>query len=292
MIENPKLDKKLKKQLNKFFDRFKIPVTPQNISLFFRVEKGKHISDKEAEDIYEKYSEYLREKEKEKIHTSKVFERKQPTFTTAEVYRGKECALLKEANVYVSPSIITEAILISEQMGNIEWLGYLVGEKKDNNFFCKALKIPRQKVSYTSASVISGHERLEYPEGKVIGTIHSHHTMHIGASSVDEYTPHPVLIIIRKKREGDKFIFGDYSFLCYVSLPLPCKDFAYIMFETDFILGTPEEEEKISKKIKDAIEKESLGYYGKLPTYYQKKEEKEKEKENKEWGFGYPYEIW
>ena len=89
----------------------------------------------------------------------------------------------EEITVWMKPLVKEQIEALMKEYSNIEWLAYLIGEWKDvTTPLVKELFIPEQKVSSASVNNIRCPEHNDL---KVIGVIHSHHTMGHSFSQVD-----------------------------------------------------------------------------------------------------------
>ncbi len=81
------------------------------------------------------------------------------------------------------PWIIGQKIVaMSKEMGNTEWLGYLIGvEESPNNFKVTNIVVPEQEVSGSSVDVIK-----PVAGDNILGTVHSHHNMGTFFSNTDK----------------------------------------------------------------------------------------------------------
>ena len=96
--------------------------------------------------------------------------------------------------VYISPTVKRKIDLLMVKYARMEWLAYLIGK----DLIVEDMIVPKQSVTSTSVSDI------EFPSGinsKIIGVIHSHHTMGSTFSGTDhEYINgnHDISIVVSR----------------------------------------------------------------------------------------------
>jgi hypothetical protein len=251
--------------------------------MFFNPKKKK--KKEELEEEKEELKEELEEKEEDDEEFP----------TRAEIYRTTTCPKTKKIKVVLTTKIIPPAINLMKKFPHTEWIMLLLGEYDDKKFTYRITDyyIPEQTVTGTSATITQN--KYPFDPDLIVGSLHSHHGMHIGASSVDERMSYPVLLIIRERStrtsEEKTFPIGEYEIVPYVSMSLYycLKEYAFIMFQPELEL---ESTEVISKEELDRIKQERIIYTPQTPyspyyQYWKKQQEKEKEEKKKE-----DYKFW
>jgi len=98
-----------------------------------------------------------------------------------------------EASISLASDVYSKITIALDEMGQSEWLGYLLGEVKGNRATVDGIIIPPQEVTTGSVRV------LETPENpRIIGTVHSHGGSGGAFSSTDErhiMAHHPVTML-------------------------------------------------------------------------------------------------
>jgi hypothetical protein len=128
----------------------------------------------------------------------------------------EKCSKVPDSiDVFMKPLVKVKIQALMEKYEHIEWLAYLIGEKKSEKdieyYVVNDLHIPSQKVSPGRVWDIYCSE---YNELDIIGVMHSHHGMGTGFSGIDhEFINgnHNVSLVISKKQ-----IAGQVRF------PTPC----------------------------------------------------------------------
>jgi proteasome lid subunit RPN8/RPN11 len=92
------------------------------------------------------------------------------------------CGMVPSAKVQIHPLAHQKIQALMGEFKNQEWLGYLTGKVKDGTFLVRDVVIPKQEASVASVQVLA---QARTPE-KLIGVIHSHHTMGSFFSGTDE----------------------------------------------------------------------------------------------------------
>lgn len=98
----------------------------------------------------------------------------------------KDCGYAKEEcqEPIVSIDFLTQTKIreMSKAMGNIEWLGYLVGtfDREASIYSVTDIRVPKQDVTATTVEVTES-----LPLNDIIGSVHSHHNMGAFHSSTD-----------------------------------------------------------------------------------------------------------
>jgi len=92
-----------------------------------------------------------------------------------------QCSLCKPPTIYLEPVPRNKIELLMDAYPHQEWLAYMVGKHKKENFFVEDIVVPPH------ASVSSGSaEALPFHQPKnCLGVIHSHHTMGAFHSGTD-----------------------------------------------------------------------------------------------------------
>jgi len=109
---------------------------------------------------------------------------------------AKECDFAPQvapSKVVMPFPVRAKIIAMNTVMGGDEWLAYLIGEKRDDAYYIEDIVVPQQEVASASVDVTDDTT----PE-RVIGTIHSHHSMGAFHSGTDhEYVVanHEVCIV-------------------------------------------------------------------------------------------------
>jgi len=88
----------------------------------------------------------------------------------------------EKVHVLISRSTKHKIQAMMDVMGKDEWLGLLIGQKQDENWYISNLYIPKQEVS----SVTATKKAEEDEPDDVLGIIHSHHDMGTFWSGTDE----------------------------------------------------------------------------------------------------------
>ncbi len=104
----------------------------------------------------------------------------QPSLIKKESQWNTEIEWVEKMKLSLSFEVFKKIADLSENMGALEWGGYLIGEKNQ----ATDIVIPKQEVTGTTMEI------LEYPEKEIakrtiIGSIHSHHTMGAFFSGTD-----------------------------------------------------------------------------------------------------------
>lgn len=134
-----------------------------------------------------------------------------------------KCSLakdIKEPDVTMDFLIYQKAMALTNEMGSIEWLGYLKGFQTEGGYHIDGMVIPKQTVDSVSVEVDEG-----LTDDDIIGTIHSHHGMGTFFSSTDhDYigSNNPVMLVIA----------SNGSAKCAVRHTLACGNF--ILVDADF----------------------------------------------------------
>lgn len=162
--------------------------------------------------------------------------------TKAEIFFGTSCPKTELLKIYITPKVIPPVLSLMKKFPRTEWIMLLLGEYDDKKFIYRITDyyIPEQKVTRISAEITQNS--YPFDPDKIVGSIHSHHEMHIGASSTDVRMSYPLLLIIRERTtEKAALVIENYEIIAYVRIPLyECmKKFAYLMFQTEnlFIEG-------------------------------------------------------
>ena len=113
-----------------------------------------------------------------------------------------QCSLVKTPTIYIEPIPRSKIGLLMEAYPGQEWLAYLMGEKKVDDFFVEDISVPpHAEASGGSAEAVPFHQ----PEG-CLGVIHSHHSMGAFHSGTDnDYVDRnfPVSVTVAKDNQGN-----------------------------------------------------------------------------------------
>lgn len=132
-------------------------------------------------------------------------EKKKADFWEVEIDCVTECSKVNtDVEAHFKPIIRPKVQILMEKFKNIEWLVYLLGEKKEEDgkliFIIKDIHIPVQKVS---SGLVWDVECPEYHTLQVIGVMHSHHGMGTGFSPTDHAfvnSNHDLSLVISNKQ--------------------------------------------------------------------------------------------
>lgn len=93
----------------------------------------------------------------------------------------------KEINAFISRNARKKAMLYMKWAKRREWLGYLVGEKKDDGYHIYDIHLPDQR---TSSTLVDKVNTNDYNQLKIVGVIHSHHEMGAGDADKPSFSGH------------------------------------------------------------------------------------------------------
>ena len=155
------------------------------------------VLDEEAQDVYfnsnithlpadEKSTiEIYEEKETE---TETVNEDDNDDYWEVKIDCVDECSKAeKEIDVFMNKLVREKSMRFMKWAKNIEWLAYLIGEKKDDGYYVHDLYLPDQR---TSSVLVDKVVADNYNQMKVIGVIHSHHEMGAGDEDSPSFSGH------------------------------------------------------------------------------------------------------
>ncbi len=137
--------------------------------------------------------------------------------------RVDSCGMIKgEPVVLIDPEMWAKARDLMEAVST-EWLGYLFGEKTDENKYkVDSIMIPKQEVSSGSC------RNLETPPANSIGIIHSHHTMFAEHSSIDDDGI--------DQQNGVSIVISTKGSTCTVKTPTACGGFVVRNAKMQFMM--------------------------------------------------------
>jgi len=162
----------------------------------------------------------------------------------AKIETMTECGKApSEIIVWFSPIVKLKIDRLMEVMGNIEWLGYLIGDKE--TYTVTNIWIPSQKVTSTSVNNV---ECPEYNELSVIGVIHSHHNMGSTFSVTDDEWIN--------QNHGISMCVSKDDIKGHVRWKTPCGGLKFIKAISKLKMGVILEKDKFDKVIKDNIKKQ------------------------------------
>ena len=108
-----------------------------------------------------------------------------------------QCSLCKAPVIYFEPVPRNKIELLMESYPHQEWLAYLVGKRREENFFVEDISVPpHASANGGSAEAVPFHQ----PKG-CLGVIHSHHSMGAFHSGTDhDYVDQnfPISIVVAK----------------------------------------------------------------------------------------------
>ena len=116
------------------------------------------------------------------------------------------CSLVKSPIIYIEPVPKTKIELLLDEYPHREWVGYLVGQIAEENFFVDDITIPPHKEALAAAAEV---EPFNIPDN-CIGIIHSHNTMgafHSGTDHdyVDQNFPVSITVALKLNATEPEF---------------------------------------------------------------------------------------
>lgn len=125
--------------------------------------------------------------------------------------------------VEIAAQVQAQIVAMNRAMGNVEWLGYLLGEHhvQEDSYEISGMLIPEQEVTAASVDVIGDYWRKD-----IVGTVHSHHRMGAFFSGTDDTyvaANHAITIVV-----------ADSGWKVKARKHLPCGAYTHVDAELTF----------------------------------------------------------
>lgn len=157
----------------------------------------------------------------------------------------------EKITIWITPTVKEKTAYLMKKFTNLEWLAYLLGEKKeDGSFLVNDIFLPKQRVSGASVDNVDCPEYNQLP---VVGVMHSHHNMgHNFSHTDDEWINqnHDLSIVVSKTGFGGQARYK-----------MPCGAYKIIDVKVKLKINSSVDFDDFQKQIDEKIEKQTYNIY-------------------------------